>query len=101
MKLLTKELIAKFPKLYANEEKKTSDVEIIAKFFNPCGAQTWYATEFDSDDLFFGYVNLGDSQCAELGYFSLSELESMQLPFGLGIERDLHYKGHKLGEVMV
>jgi len=101
MKLMTKELRKKFPELYANEHKKPEEVEIIAKFFNPCGAATWWATEFNQEDTFFGYVNLGDDMCAELGYFSLSELESIRLPFGLRIERDLHYSGHTLAEVMV
>ena len=101
MKLLTKELRKKLPKLYTNENKEIGDVEIIVKFFNPAGGQTWYCTEFDGDDLFFGYVNLGDPECAELGYFSLKELQSLQLPFGLSIERDMYYEGHTLKEVMV
>jgi hypothetical protein len=29
--------------------------------------------------------------CAELGSVRISELESIRLPFGLGIERDLHW----------
>ena len=98
MKLLTKEIISKFPPLYANEEKDPKDVRIIAKFFAPVGYWTWYATEFDGEDRFFGYV-AGDFP--ELGYFSLSELQGIKLQFGLGIERDLHYGyEHTLEEIM-
>ncbi len=31
--------------------------------------------------------------CPELGSFSLVEIASVRLPFGLGIERDLHFAG--------
>jgi hypothetical protein len=61
------------------------------KFFNPVGAGTWYATEFSPEDrLFFGYCHITDG---ELGYFSLDELESIRLPFGLRVERDVHWDG--------
>ena len=98
MKLLTKEIISKFPPLYANEKKDAKDVKIIAKFFAPVGSWTWYATEFDREDRFFGYV-AGDFP--ELGYFSLAELQDITLRLGLKIERDLHYGyEHTLQEVM-
>jgi len=60
----------------------------VAKFFNPLGAAIWLATELDADgDTLFGLADLGFG-CPELGSFSLSELASVRLPFGLGIERD-------------
>lgn len=63
----------------------------VVKFFNPCGAATWLATELDADDdTLFGLADLGFG-CPELGSFSLSEIASVRLPFGLGIERDLHF----------
>ena len=37
---------------------------------------------------------------AELGTFSLDELQSFKGKFGLGIERDLHFKERTLKEVM-
>jgi hypothetical protein len=97
MKLLTKELRNKFPKLYTNENKDAKDVKIIAKFFCPWNNWTWYATEFDGEDTFFGYV-VGFEN--ELGYFSLSELESVKGFGGLGIERDLHFGNKTLSDVM-
>ena len=100
MKLLTKELIDKMPKLYANEDKKPEDVKIIVKFFCPWNSQwVWYATEMEKDGedfRFFGYVRGFEN---ELGYFMLSQLKSVK-KFGLGIERDLHFGEHTLAEVM-
>jgi len=97
VKLVTKELHAKFPNLYANEKKQANDVKVIAKFFTPWTKWTWYATEFDGEDTFFGFVRGLEN---ELGYFSLSELESVTGPWGLRIERDLHFGNHTLAEVM-
>ncbi|QNA82949.1 DUF2958 domain-containing protein [Sphingomonas sp. So64.6b] len=63
----------------------------VVKFFNPLGAATWLATELDDDgDTLFGLADLGFG-CPELGSFSLGEIAAMRLPFGLGIERDLHF----------
>lgn len=101
MQLMTTELEAMFPKLYETEDKSPEEVHVIAKFFNPTGPGTWFAVEYDPEErIFFGYVNLGDPDCAELGYFSLDELEAVKLPFGLRIERDLYFGNHSLAEVM-
>ena len=63
----------------------------VVKFFNPVGAATWLATELDSDgDTLFGLADLGFGS-PELGSFSLSEIASVRLHFGLKIERDLHF----------
>lgn len=87
MKLLTKKLLNNLPPLYTNEEKSLEEIKVITKFFYPVGGATWYATEFDpEDELFFGFVNLGDDQMAELGYFSLEELKSFNN--FLKVERD-------------
>lgn len=86
MKLLTDELIKMLPPLYANENTPPEDVKVIVKFFNPCGAATWFATEYDPEErMFFGYADLfGDRTCAELGYFALDELEQIKTGFGFG-----------------
>jgi len=99
VELLTAEIRKALPKLYANEN--VADPIVIVKFFNPGGAGTWLATEFDGDDTFFGWVTLGMGPgCDELGYFSLSELESFTGRFGLGIERDLHFGNPTLSEAI-
>ena len=63
------------------------------KLFNPCGAATWLFSELspDNDDLLFGLCDLGMGS-PELGYASLAEIEAVQLPMGLAIERDLWFR---------
>ncbi|NML96146.1 DUF2958 domain-containing protein [Novosphingobium olei] len=65
----------------------------VLKLFNPIGAATWLATElFEDGDTLFGLADLGFG-CPELGCFSLSEIGSVRLPFGLCIERDEGFVG--------
>lgn len=94
MKLLTEELRRALPALYSTENN--IDPLAVAKFFTPWSNWTWYATEFDGEDTFFGLVHGFER---ELGYFSLSELESITGPAGLGIERDLHFKPTPLSQL--
>jgi len=64
----------------------------LVKFFNPVGAATWLATELYGDgDTLFGLADLGFG-CPELGVFSLSEIASVRLPFGLFVERDIAFE---------
>ena len=63
-------------------------MEFQVKFFYPDFSWTWYATEFDGKDLFFGLV---DGFERELGYFRLSELMSNRGRYGMEIERDLFF----------
>lgn len=71
----------------------------VVKFFNPVGAATWLASELDADGVegsrvppcnLFGLADLGFG-CPEPGSFSLREIASVRLPFGLFIERDLDF----------
>jgi hypothetical protein len=72
--------------------KREPDPVPVLKLFNPVGAATWLATELDDEgDVLFGLADLGFG-CPELGYFSLSEIASLRLPFGLGIERDIGFE---------
>jgi DUF2958 family protein len=107
MKLLPEELKQQLPPLYSQEH--VEDPLVMCKFFHPLSPWTWYAYEgspvdedgyYDTDKekvdfVFFGWVN-GDFP--ELGYFSLSELEAVNV-MGLGIERDLHFTPMRLSEV--
>ena len=94
MKLLTKEILNQFKKQGSCSEKQANEVKVVAKFFNPVGSATWYATEYHADEkMFYGFVSLfNDPACDEFGPFSLTELESLRLPLGLGIERDINFK---------
>ena len=96
MKLLTKEVLRKLPKLYSQESKGLEAIAVV-KFFTPDSSWTWYATEFDGKDTFFGLV---DGFEKELGYFSLSELQSVRGKLGLPIERDRYFQPTKLKELM-
>ena len=95
MKLLTQEIRRKLPALGSQEEQGGRAIAW-AKFFTPWAGFTWWATEFDGEDRFFGLV---DGHERELGYFSLSELQNVQGPMGLAIERDLYWKPKALEEI--
>ena len=107
MKLLTEELKKQLPPLYSQE--KVSDPMVICKFFHPMSSMTWYAIEgspvdedgyYDTekekvDFFFFGWVH---SDFSELGWFSLSEMEAINVG-GLRMERDLHFTPKPLSTV--
>jgi hypothetical protein len=94
MELMPKDLLEKLPKL--RETKRQEDPMVICKFFYPDFSWTWYAIEFDGEDIFFGYV-AGDFP--ELGYFSLNELKSNRGKLGLPIERDLYFDPQPLSKI--
>jgi len=96
---MTKALEERFAQVGRQEEVK--DPIVIAKFFNPIGRGYWFATEYDpTDKIFFGYVSLFGDYNDEWGSFSLEELESLELPLGMKIERDLHFKECPASEVI-
>jgi hypothetical protein len=91
MQLLTKEILNEFKKIGSQEQ--VQDPTVVCKFFNPTGAGTWYATEYDPETkMFFGYVSLFGDYNDEWGSFSLEELQEYRGMFGLGIERDIYQK---------
>ena len=99
MKLLTKELLERFVKVGRQED--SADPIVVAKFFNPTGAGTWYATEYDPESKeFFGFVSIFGDWNDEWGSFSLAELESYRGNFGLGIERDLYFDEKRISQVV-
>ena len=83
------------PLLYAIENDGNQAV-VSVKYFTPNPNWTWYSTEFDGRDLFFGLV---DGPEAELGYFSLRELQEVRGALGLPIERDLDFGPQTLAQV--
>ncbi|MEZ4667882.1 MAG: DUF2958 domain-containing protein [Anaerolineae bacterium] len=95
-RLMTDEIREQLPELYANEK---IGLEAIApvKYFTPDSNWTWYASEFDGEDRFFGLVAGFE---VELGYFSLSELQSVRGAMGLPIERDLYYEPQTLQQLL-
>ena len=95
MELLPGHLRAVLPPLYSQEKKELKAIAPI-KFFTPDANWTWYPTEFDGANLFFGLVSGYE---VELGYFSLTELESVRGLFGLPIERDLYFEPTTLADL--
>jgi len=101
MRLLTEEIKKTLPALYTQENEK--DPMVYIKFFDPVGSWTWYVLEGEEqegDFLFFGYI-VGFE--AELGYFTLSQLESAKKGLigiqALPIERDLYFTPCKLSKI--
>ena len=95
MKLITKAIEKKLENTPFYSTDGNSVKEVLVKFFNPAGIGTWYvfeAKKYGDDWEFFGLVDLYEK---ELGYFTLSELESLKLPFGLTIERDKYFDNKK------
>ena len=98
MKIVTEEfevLFKDFP-LYSQEHEK--DPLVIAKLFDPVGSATWWITEYDPvEKIAFGYVT--GMTADELGYISLTEMESIKGPLGIGIEQDMYFIQKQLSEL--
>lgn len=96
-KLLTKALEKALPPLYSQDEKPADQVKVHVKFFTPFSNWTWYATEYDPESrTFFGLV-VGYE--AEMGYFSLDELESLAAGPLPKVERDAYFGDYTLADV--
>lgn len=97
MILLTPEILARLPPLYATEHLPGPDKIAQAKLFTPWAGWTWYVVEYDpADRIAFGYV-IGLE--AEFGSFSLDELEAVRGPDGLRVERDVYFQPIRLGDI--
>ena len=91
MKLLTSK---QRERLLANGAQPGADHKPVVKLFNPTGAGTWLLTELDPEfpgEIAFGLADLGMG-FPELGDIGLLELFEFRGRFGLGIERDLHFR---------
>ena len=104
MKLLPYKIRERLPSLGGQDDKGGKAVAY-AKCFSPSSSWTWYITEGspvrnrDNDPVDYILFGLVEGQCKELGYFRLSELESVNGPMGLPIERDLYWKPKTLEEI--
>lgn len=92
MKIITKAIEQAFVKQGDTSQKSMSEIKIVMKLFNPTGAGTWYIYEKLDNDIYMAFVNLNDPEMAECGTVSMQELLSIRLPFGLHIERDMHFE---------
>ena len=101
MELLTKEIVKRLENypLYSQEGKK-KDAVVVAKFFLPLGAWTWYVMEANlHDNILYGVIVNGSGEC-EYWYFSLTELQELRATrFRLPVERDIAFKPTKLADL--
>src|SRR3954464_11167767 len=95
MTLLTNAIRASLPAIGSGEAHGL-DALARVKFFTPDANWTWYASEFDGEDLFFGLTVAFEP---ELGYFSLSELSHVRGNLGLPVERDQWFTPPPLREL--
>src|SRR4051812_14089617 len=92
--LLPQAVREQLPPLVTTSEQENPMIQ--AKFFYPDFSWTWYAIEFDGEDIFYGLV---DGDFTEFGTFSLKELMSTRGTLGFEIERDLSFKPLPLTEL--
>jgi hypothetical protein len=93
--LITDQLMQRFNEVGRQDFVKNPLV--IAKYFNPSGSQTWYATEYyPNQDLCYGFVT--GMFCDEWGYFSIQELQDLKYS-GIYIERDLYFSETKFKNI--
>lgn len=98
MKLITKTVEKLLPKIGSTQNDQDPICKV--KFFNPTGAGTWFAIEYDPDTkIAYGYVSIFGDWNDELGDFSIGELEEFKGQFGLGIERDIHFTPTPLSQI--
>ena len=104
MKLLTKALLKKLPKLYSNENVPLEEQVAVLKIFDPTGRYTFYVTEGqeeDGDVTLYGYaISPLGPDCDEWGYASLNELQAVRGRMGLGLERDLYFQPTKIKDLI-
>ena len=92
------------PPLYAQDGKGGRAIAYL-KWFTPDSGWSWWITEgqpvLDEQgrEIDFECFALVQGQEKELGYVHLSELEAVQGPMGLPIERDLHWQPKTLAEI--
>ena len=72
----SQKILDQVPRLYANEQTQTAIEDIIIHLHFFVSSCDWWVAEY-GDDLFWGFANLGDDDCAEWGYVSFSELKSV------------------------
>ena len=101
--------LKKIPRLYETEDVPAKDKIIHIHFF--LGSSDWYITEYDGEDIFFGFACLNNwKDLAEWGYISYKELKELKVeqPIGvdgqrmlipLEVDRDLNWMPRKATNV--
>jgi hypothetical protein len=97
MKLTTKAIMQKAQAQYP----MGSDMNqlVVAKFFDPYGAWTWYLMNVDPEDGDYCW-GIVDGHEVEAGSWLLSEMQDLKTPWGRPrIERDLYFRPQRAIEI--
>ena len=95
MDLMPDDVAATIPALRTTEHEPDPTAHV--KWFTPDSSWTWYVVEYDPGErICYGLV---DGLEAELGYFSLAEIEHIRGPLGLPVERDLYWSPTPLSQL--
>jgi hypothetical protein len=90
-------LLNRLPKFYETDSISLSGKLIYLHFF--IFGSDWYISEYDVDDLFWGFVILGEDNInAEWGHISFQELRELNIN-GIEVDYDLHWKPVPAGEI--
>lgn len=98
MELMPKSIERNIPPLYATEQQKLGDKIVHAKLFTPWSNWTWYVIEYNPKErLCWGLV---EGLETEWGFFSLDEIEEVEGPVGVKIERDIHFSSNTVRQLV-
>ena len=92
MKLLTKEILKKLPKLYSSPAHEDTEKELTfhLKLFCPWSFWTWYIAEYDPESgIAFAYTIAVEKEYRSI---DVKELETVTGPLGLKIERNITFQ---------
>ena len=93
----TPQQLAKLPRLYETEDIPLKEKPIHLHFF--IGGCDWFISEYDGDDLFFGYAILNnDFENGEWGYVSFEELKGIKIPPGIEVDCEVFDQPRKASE---
>lgn len=100
---LTDELLAQLPPLYSQDGNK-AQTQFFIRFFHNSVNMTWYISEFDGEETFFGLASI-NGYPFEWGYINLQELLSAPMKMAgrtmniAGVERDICFKPCQMHEI--
>jgi hypothetical protein len=102
VKLLTKSIAKKLPKLNGSAPDPIDQRKVPLKYFQPDGTFRWYVLAYDSKvQEFYGLVTSHVCPQGELEYFSLRFLKTIRGEMGMPVEIDLNWDSSKtIGDIL-
>lgn len=95
----TRQTLSKIPRLYKTENTPLEEKLIYLHCF--ILGTDWYITEYDGDDLFWGFTILNsDYEMAEWGYISFAELKGIEIgSVGIEVDCEVNWRVRKASEI--